>query len=155
MAKKYVVDLRDDERQHLLALLKKGKVAARKVRRAQILLHADEGESDTAIVAALHVGVATVERIRKRFVEEGFAAALSEHRRPGGPPQLRGQNEAFLIALACSAPPDGRKRWTMQVLADRVVEVGLVESSSDDTVRRTRKKTPSTLGSGRSGVFPA
>jgi transposase len=146
MAKKYVVDLTDEERQDLLALLKKGKVAARKVRRTQILLQADEGESDTAIAAALHVGVATVERIRKRFVEEGLAAALSEHRRPGGQPKLRGKDEAFLIALACSAPPDGRKRWTMQLLADRVVEVGLVEAISDDTVRRTLKKTLSNPG---------
>lgn len=146
MAKKYVVDLTNDERQHLLTLLKKGKVAARKVRRAQTLLHADEGASDTAIAAALHVGVATVERIRKRFVEEGLVAALSEHRRPGGQAKLSGKNEAFLIALACSAPPDGRKRWTMQLLADRVVEVGLVEAISEDTVRRTLKKTPLNLG---------
>ena len=155
MAKKYVVDLTDDERQHLLSLLKKGKVAARKVRRAQILLQADEGASDTTTAAALPVGVATVERIRKRFVEEGLEAALSERRRPGGHPKLSGKNEAFLIALACSAPPDGRKRWTMQLLADRVVEVGLVESISEDTVRRTLKKMPSNLGSGGSGASPA
>jgi transposase len=90
-----------------LALLKKGKVAARKVRRAQILLQASEGASDTALAAALHVGVATVERTRKRFVEEGLEAALTERRRRGGQPKLQGKDEAFLIATACSAPPMG------------------------------------------------
>ena len=146
MAKKYVVDLTDEERQCLLALLKKGKVAARRVRRAQVLLQAANGTADTAIAAALHIGVATVERVRKRFVEEGLEAALSERRRPGGQPKLTGKDEAFLIAVACSVPPEGRKRWTMQLLADRVVEVGLVDTISDDTIRRTLKKTPSNLG---------
>ena len=88
----------------------------------------------------------TVERIRKRFVEEGLEAALTERRRPGGKAKLDGRQEAFLIALACSAAPQGRQRWTMQLLADRVVEIGLVPSLSDDTVRRTLKKTPSNRG---------
>jgi transposase len=146
MAKKYLVDLTDDERNHLLALLKKGKVAARKVRRAQILLQASEGASDAALAAALHVGVATVERTRKRFVEEGLEAALTERRRRGGQPKLQGKDEAFLIATACSAPPNGRKRWTLQLLADRLVEVGVIDSISDDTVWRTLKKTRSSPG---------
>ena len=141
MAKKYIVDLTDDERKQLLALLTKGKVTARKVRRAQILLQADEGASDAVIATALHVGVATVERTRRRFVEEGLYVALTERRRPGGQPKLQGQDEAFLIATACSAPPSGRKRWTLQSLADRLVEVGLVNTISDDTVWRTLKKT--------------
>ena len=146
MAKKYVVELTDDERQQLLALLKRGKVAARRVQRAQILLQADEGANDGTIAAALHVGVATVERIRKRFVEEGLAVALTERRRPGGQPKLTGKDEAFLIATACSAPPDGRQRWTLQLLADRLVEVGIVGTISDDTVGRTLKKTRSSHG---------
>jgi transposase len=146
MAKKYMVDLTDDERKQLLALLTRGKVAARKVRRAQILLQADEGASDASIATALHVGVATVERTRRRFVEEGLDAALTERRRSGGQPKLQGRDEAFLIATACSAPPSGRKRWTLQLLADRLMEVGVIDSISDDTVWRPLKKTRSSRG---------
>ena len=146
MAKKYVVVLTDDERKQLVALLKKGKVAARKVQRAQILLQADDGASDVTIAAALHVGIATVERTRKRLVEEGLDAALTERRRPGGQAKLQGKDEAFLIATACSAPPRGRQRWTLQLLADRLVEVGIVDAISGDTVGRTLKKTQSSRG---------
>jgi transposase len=146
MAKKYMVELTDEERKQLLALLKKGKVAARKLCRAQILLQADDGASDALIATTLHTGVATVERTRKRFVEEGLDAALTERRRPGGQPKLQGKDEAFLIATACSVPPNGRKRWTLQLLADRLVEVGIVDSVSDDTVGRTLKKTRPSRG---------
>jgi transposase len=141
MAKKYVVELTDEERKQLLALLKKGKVAARRLCRAQILLQAAAGTSDTRIATTLHRGVATVERTRKRFVEEGLDAALTERRRPGGQSKLQGKDEAFLIATACSLPPNGRKRWTLQLLADRLVEVGIVDAISDDTGGRTLKKT--------------
>jgi transposase len=141
MAKRYLVTLSEDERAHLLALTKQGKVAARKLTRAHILLQADAGVVDTAIATALHVGTATVERIRKRFVEEGLDAALSERPRPGGRRKLEGKHEAFLIALACSTPPDERSRWTMQLLADKLVELQQVGSISDETVRRTLKKT--------------
>src|SRR5262245_13317795 len=137
MAKRYVVKLTDEERQQLLATLKRGKVAARTVRRAHILLQADAGERDEDIAASIHVGVATVERTRKRFVTEGIEAALTERRRPGGQPKLGGREEAFLIATACSAPPSGRTRWTLQLLADRLVEVGIVDAISEDTVGRT------------------
>jgi transposase len=146
MAKRYVVSLSKEEQEQLLVLLKKGKIAARKLTRAQILLHADAGASDATIATAVHVDVRTVERIRKRCVEEGMDAALKERRRPGGKPKLDGRQEAFLIALACSDAPHGRERWTMQLLADRLVEVGLVESISEDTVRRTLKKTQSDPG---------
>jgi putative transposase len=146
MAKTYAVELTDEERKQLLAVLKKGKVAARTVRRAHILLQADEGEGDTDIAATVHVGVATVERTRKRFVTEGLAAALTERRRPGGQPKLRGKDEAFLIATACSTPPSGRTRWTLQLLADRLVEVGVIDSISEDTIGRTLKKTRSSRG---------
>ena len=108
MAKKYIVSLADDERAQLLALTKRGKVSARRLSRAHILLQADTGLSDDAIAQALHIGTATVERIRKRFVEDGLEAALSERPRPGGQRKLDGKQEAFLIALACSAPPEGR-----------------------------------------------
>jgi transposase len=154
MAKKYIVNLADDERAQLLALTKRGKVSARRLSRAHILLQADTGLSDDAIAQVLHIGTATVERIRKRFVEDGLEAALSERPRPGGQRKLDGKQEAFLIALACSTPPEGRTCWTMQLLADRLVELRVVEAISDETVRRTLKKTSSSPGRRRPGVFP-
>jgi transposase len=153
MAKKYLVTLTDDEQAQLLAMTKRGKVAARQLGRAHILLHAHAGATDGAIAQALRIGTATVERTRKRFVEEGLEAALAERPRPGGRPKLEGKPEAFLIALACSTPPAERPCWTMQLLADKLVELGLVESISDETVRRTLKKTCSNRGRNRSGVF--
>ena len=141
MAKKYLVTLTDEERESLLGLTKKGTLAARKLTRAHILLQADAGATDEAIANALHTGTATVERIRKRFVEAGVEAALTERPRPGGQPKLDGKAEALLVAWTCSTPPDDRARWTMQLLADKLVELKLVESISDETVRRTLKKT--------------
>jgi transposase len=141
MAKKYIVTLMDDERAQLLALTKRGKVAARRLTRAHILLQAETGLSDEIIAQALHIGPATVERIRKRFVEEGLEAALTERPRPGGQRKLDGKQEAFLIALACSTPPEGRICWTMQLLANRLVALRIVDAISDETVRRTLKKT--------------
>jgi transposase len=141
MNKRYIVDLTADERAALLALLTKGVAPVRRLTRARILLLADEGGTDQEIAAALHVHPATVERTRRRFVEGGPEAALSERPRPGGRPKLDGRQEAHLVALACSAPPEGRKRWTMQLLADRLVALELVEAISDETVRRALKKT--------------
>ena len=141
MAKRYVVELTEEERAQLQAVGKQGKVVARRLRRAHLLLLAADGYTDTEIAAALHVGVSTVERIRKRFVEGGIEWALTERPRPGGKPKLQGKDEAFLIATACSTPPSGRTRWTLQLLADRLVEVGVVEMISDETIRRTLKKT--------------
>ena len=146
MAKRYLGILSADERAHLLALTKKGKVAARQLTRAHILLQADAGVADTAMATALHVGTATVERIRKRFVEEGLDAALSERPHPGGRRKLEGTHEAFLVALACSTPPDERPRWTMPLLADKLVALKQVEAIADDTVRRTLKKPSSSRG---------
>jgi transposase len=155
MTKKYIVNLAGDERAQLLALTKRGKVSARRLSRAHILLQADTGLSDDAIAQALHLGTATVGRIRKRFVEDGLEAALSERPRPGGQRKLDGKQEAFLIALACSTPPEGRACWTMQLLADRLVALRVVEAISDETVRRTLKKTRSSRGRKRPGVFRA
>ena len=146
MAKKYLVTLTEDERAEVLALTKKGTVSARKLTRAHILLQADAQATDDNIAQALHSGTATVERTRKRFVEEGLEAALNERPRAGGRRKLEGRQEAFLIALACSTPPDERKCWTMQLLADKLVELQQVESISDETVRRTLKKTSSNHG---------
>jgi transposase len=150
--KLYRVDLSEQERTTLLALIQKGKSAARKVRRAHLLLLAAEGQTDRQIAVALHTGTATVERLRKRFVEEGLDAALSEKPRPGARRKLDGKQEAFLVALTCSAPPEGRRCWTMQLLADRLVELGLVEAVSDETVRRLLKQRRSSRGSSRAGV---
>jgi transposase len=141
MTKKYLVSLTDLERETLLTLTKKGSVAARKLTRAHILLQADAEATDDRIAQALHIGTATVERIRKRFVEGGVEAALTERSRPGGKPKLDGKAEATLVAWACSTPPDDRKQWTMQLLADKLIELKLVEAISDETVRRTLKKT--------------
>ena len=146
MVKKYIVSLTDAERDSLLALTKKGSLGARKLNRAHILLQADASASDAAIAAALHVGTATVERIRKRFVEGGLEAALNEQPRPGAKPRLDGKAEATLIAWACSTPPDERKHWPMYLLADKLVALGIVESISDETVRRVLKKTTSNPG---------
>ena len=141
MNKRYIVDLTPDERTDLLTLVGKGVAPARKLTRARILLLADKGKTDQEIADALHVHRVTVERTRRRFVEGGVERALSDKPRPGGRPKLDGKQAAHLVALACSAPPEGRSRWTMQLLADRLVEPALVDSISDETVRRTLKKT--------------
>jgi transposase len=141
MNKRYVIDLTEEEHASLLPLLQKGTHAARKNARARMLLLASEGKTDRQIATSLHVGIATVERTRKRFVEEGLEAALSEKPRPGAARKLDGKQEALLVALACSAPPEGRQEWTMQLLADEMVTLGVVESLSDETVRRRLKQT--------------
>lgn len=146
MGKRYIVDLTEPERTHLRELTKRGTVSARKLTRAHILLQAAEGAIDTRIAETLHVSVSTVERTRRRFVEEGLTAALTERPRPGGQPKLDGTQEAQLVALACSQPPTGREGWTMQLLADRLVALGVVPAISDETVRRTLKKGHSNPG---------
>ena len=141
-AKKYVVKLTDDERQQLVDLTSKGTIGARKMKRAQILLKADEGLKDAEIVAALNTSRPTVERIRKRFVQGNLDKALNDDPRPGGAKvKLDGRAEAQLIALACSDAPDGHARWTLRLLADKLVELGVVESISHEAVRQTLKKT--------------
>lgn len=150
--KVYVVELSDDERQALRALIHRGTTRARMVNRAQILLHASEDKSDKEVAAALHTSESTVGRIRKRFVEDGLHGALHEVVRPGGARKLSGEQEAHLVALACSDPPQGRGEWTMQLLADRLVTLGVVEAISDETVRRTLKKGASNPGYTSSGA---
>jgi len=152
MKKRYIVTLTDEERQTLHEMLSRGKAAARKLTHARILLKADAspggpGWKDDAIAEALEVGRATVERVRKQFVEDGLDAAL-ERRRPRRvyARKLDGDGEAHLIALACQKPPEGQSRWTLQLLADRMVELEYVDEISYQTVRRTLKKTNSSLG---------
>jgi transposase len=143
--KKYLVTLTETEREQLEELLRGGTHATRKVTRARILLKAADGWPDQAIVDALNIGRATVERTRQRFVEENLAA-LDERPRPGNKPKLDAKAEARLIAEACSAAPEGRERWTLQLLADRVVQLQLAESYSYEAVRRVLKKTNSSPG---------
>lgn len=149
--KKYIVDLAPEERQTLEQLLQKGKSSARKLTRARILLHADEGLTDEEIATALVVGVATVERTRQRFVEANLEA-LNERPRPGGQCKLSGKQEAQLIAVACTPAPSGRTRWTLQLLAEQVVTLGFADSIARETVRQVLKKTHSNPGSTSSGV---
>ena len=151
MHKKYIVSLSADERTQLLELIKKGTLAARKLRRAYILLRADEGETDEAIAASLHIHRTTIERTRQRFVEGNLDGALAERPRPGGKRKLDDKQEARLIAVACSTPPEGQTRWTMQLLADELVALQVVDTISDETVRRTLKKTFSNPGKSRNG----
>jgi transposase len=143
MRKVYVVDLSSEEKAELAELTKKGKTSARKLNRARILLLADEGQTDKAIAKTLDVGTSTVERTRKKFVEGGLQEALNELPRIGRERKLSGKQEAYLVALACSDPPEGRKRWTMKLLADKLIEFEVVDSTvSDETVRRTLKRGP-------------
>ena len=150
--KKYRVQLTEEEQQELRALVSKGRAAAYKQTHARILLLSNEGcgggaLKDEEIVRSLQVGIATVERVRRRCVEEGVAAALGRkeqlNRRQK---KLDGQGEARLVALACGEPPQGRASWTLNLLADRLVECEIVESISPETVRQTLKKTNSSLG---------
>jgi len=152
MKKKYIVTLTEEERQMLQAMVSRGKAAARKLVHARILLKADAVPggpdwSDNRIAEGLEVGRATVERVRKEFVEEGLDAAL-ERRKPRRQYQrkLDGEGEAHLVALACQEPPEGRSRWTLRLLADRMVRLEYVEEVSKDTVSRVLKKTNLSLG---------
>jgi Homeodomain-like domain len=152
-AKRYKVQLVPDERDELQRLVTTGKTAASKRRRAQILLKADQSPqgpawTDEQICAAFDVGPLTVSRTRKAFVLEGVQAALQRKARahPPVPRKLDGAGEAQLIALACSKPPPGYAKWTMQLYADTLVELQVVERISDETVRRTLKKMPSNPG---------
>ena len=147
MNKKYRVTLTTAERQELDGLLARGKADVRRLKHAQILLKADQAEAgpawpDARIAEALDAGITTVERVRQRFVEDGLASALSPYR--GGKRiysrKLDGAQEAHLVALACSKPPEGRGRWTLRLLARRMVELAYVDSVSYETVRQTLKK---------------
>lgn len=147
MIKKYRVTLEVEEIEQLRQLLSKGKADVRRLKHAQILLAADESagretQTDQQIAQALHMGTATVERVRRRFVEEGLESALSPYRTGKRiyKTKLDGTQEAHLIAIACSSPPQGRSRWTLSLLADQMVQLKHVDSVSRETVRQTLKK---------------
>jgi transposase len=152
MPKKYRVTLTPEEREQLAAMVSKGKAAARALTHARILLKTDEAEggpawTDEAVCEALNVGLCTVMRVRERFVEDGFEAALRPRRSSYVQPRkLDGHLEAQLVTLACSKAPEGHARWTLRLLADRFVELRYVECISHETVRQTLKKTQRSLG---------
>ena len=148
MRKKYEVSLDGGQRAELERLIRSGVWPARKVAHARVLLGADDGETDAEVAEAVGVAVATVERVRKRFAERGLAAALDRKPQPPRPAKraLDGAGEAHLIALACSAPPDGRPEWTLRLLAGRVVELEYAAAASYETVRRVLKKTRRSRG---------
>jgi len=149
---KYVVELTSEERGLIKQMLSKGKAAAYKQRHGRILLLTDQGPhggkkmSDTAIAQVLDCGQATVERIRKSFVLEDFEVALGRKNRTNYPRKIDGKAEAHLIALTCSKAPDGYDRWTLRLLADKLVELKIVDFCGKDTVHRTLKKTNLSLG---------
>jgi transposase len=149
MAKKYIVTLTEEERASLQAMIAAGKRAARTLAHARILLKADvqTGGEDAAISQAVEVSMPTVQRVRQRFVEEGLEAALHPRPRPRARlPLVDGRAEAQLITLACSQPPEGTGRWTLRLLAQKMVELADVEHVSHETVRQVLKKTRSSPG---------
>lgn len=155
--KKYRVTLTEEERHELQQLLSKGKAAARKLLHARILLKADGSEGhdewkDEAIHTALDVSISTIERVRERFVEEGLQAALEhkaprrEYKRKLNGEKLNGEQQAHLVALVCGQPPEDRQRWTLRLLAEKLVELDYVDTVSNETVRQVLKKMNLSLG---------
>jgi Homeodomain-like domain len=158
--KTYVVRLSGEERQQLETLIRKGKSPARRLLKARILLKADvseagEGWSDSRIIEALDASPSMVYRVRKQLVEEGLEAVLSRKQRvmPAVARIFDGEKEAKLIALACSKPPKGRARWTLRLLENKIVELGIVDRASDSTIGRTLKKTLSSPIAANTGSF--
>ncbi len=148
MQKKYIVNLTEDERAALTEIVERKRVLAAKRKRAQILLSTDGGLTDQEISDELEVGVRTVERVRQRCCERGLVASLDRkpQEKPPRPRKMDGASEAQLIRLACSEPPEGRARWTLTLLGDKLVELEVFESVSKSTIQRALKKTNSSLG---------
>lgn len=150
--KKYIVSLTAEERETLEQLTTTGNVAAYKMNHARILLKADTnqeegGWTDEAISQALDISVATIERVRQRFVETSLDSALSRQvQQQRKPRRLDGEQEAHLVAITCSEAPEGRARWSLRLLAERMVDLKIVESISHETIRQTLKKTTSSRG---------
>lgn len=148
MKKRWVVNLTGDERAALEQLVRRERVSGLKRQRASILLKADEGLTDEEIADELQVGLVTVERVRKRCCERGLEASLERkpQEAPSRPRKLDGSSEAQLVRIACSPPPPGRTRWTVSLLADKLVELKVFDSVSASTVQRGLKKTRSNPG---------
>ena len=151
-ASKYKVELTESQKRRLGEVAHRGKSPVRTVKRALALLKTDEGQIDDRIAGALSISRRTVVRIRKRFCEDGLESALNERPRPGQKRKLDERAEAHLVAIACSDPPKGHTRWTLKLLADKVVELDFAESIARETVRLTLKKTNSSPGRRKSGA---
>ena len=157
--KRYVVTLERQEREELEGITRRGSHQSQKVINALILLNCDEGEHNPhrtrgeAIAEVLRISARKVDRVKRRFVEEGLAPALGgrQGRRPSYERKADGEFEAHLVALSCSEPPEGHSQWSLRLLADRVVELGYIDSVSHETVRRVLKKTPSSRGDASAG----
>ena len=142
----YCVSLKEEEQEVLIRYLRRGKSSARSLTRARILLLADEGRDDGKIAGTLKVSKSTANRIRKRYCEGGLDFALHEKARSGAPSKIDGRIEAQLTLLACSEPPDGRSKWTVRLLADKLVEMEVIDSISHMSVQRLLKKMKLNLG---------
>lgn len=153
MSKKHVVKLKKRERDELLRMTRQGTEKARKLRRCQILLLSHNGKNDSEIRETLNVSLGTIANIRKRYLKEGLQAALCEKRRSGAPRKFKGREAAKITALACSTPPEGHGRWTLELLADRAVKLELVNEISHMSVHRILKKTNSNRISKSNGVL--
>ena len=151
---KYKVELTQSERFALIETSGRGKPLARTVKRALALLKADEGLLDREAAEAVSISAATVARVRRRFVEEGLEAAINDRPRSGRERKLSGRQEAHLVAIACSSPPEGHVNWTLHLLADKVVAMEFAGSISLETVRQILKKTNSNHGRRKSGASP-
>jgi transposase len=152
MRKTAIIHLTDEQRADLTQRLERSPLTGRQRRRHQILLLADQGRTDKQIAQATGAGLSTVERLRKRWVREGLEAALTEKRRSGAPAKLDGKQEALIVALACADAPEGHAQWSARLLANRAIEMEIVEGISESSVRRLLKKTRSSRGKSSRGA---
>ena len=154
MAHQYLVDLTDEQQEYRHDVIRKGNTTARRVARAPVLLRAAPGATEEDIAHPLQLGIASVPRIRQRFVADGGTAAVSERARAGAPPVWTGKQATFRVAGACRTRPAGRPRWTLKLGADRVVALRPIDRMSPATVGRVLQNTSSSPGNGRKGAVP-
>ena len=152
---KHAVKLTPKERERLIAMVTKGRNKAAYIQRAHILLKSDEGKTDREIGEMLYISEQTIRRTRLRFWEDGVAAALEDKTRPKRDGALNERQQAYLVALACSNPPSGRERWTVELLAAQLVDDGIITSIAPETVRLVLEKTNSSPGGSEAGAFPS
>jgi len=148
----FVVNLKDEDRADLNQLIRRGKASARSLTRARILLMADEGRSNKEIAEVLRTTEPTIIQIKKRYCQEGLESAINEKPRSGAPAKIDGTIEAQVTLLACSQPPEGRSSWTLQLIADKLVEMEVVDSISAMSIYRSLKKVKQSPGRGSDGV---
>ncbi len=154
MRKKHIVELSDEQREQLRLLVSRGVEKARVIRRAHTLLLSERGKADDEIAEILHMTAQTAYLTRRKFSEGSLEDALFDRPRPRKKTKLDTKQEAHVIALSCSEPPEGRVRWTIRLLTEKVVEAGIIDEVSRETIRRTLKKTTSNRGRKSSGVSP-